>query len=53
MHKTPEERGQGLVDYALILSLLVIVVIVVLVFFGEAVGNLYEGAISELVKAFS
>ncbi len=36
------ERGQGLVEYALILIFVFFVVIVVLVLLGPAVGNLYS-----------
>lgn len=37
-----EERGQGLVEYALILALVAIVVIVILAVFGNAIGNLFS-----------
>ncbi len=36
------ERGQGLLEYALILVLVVIIVMIVLVILGPAVGNLYS-----------
>jgi pilus assembly protein Flp/PilA len=36
------EKGQGLVEYALILVLVVLVVIVLLWLFGPAVGRLYS-----------
>lgn len=35
-------KGQGLVEYALILVLVVLVVIVMLYLFGPAVGNMYS-----------
>lgn len=36
------ERGQGLVEYALILVLVALVVIVVLALLGPAVGNIFS-----------
>ncbi|MBI3361290.1 MAG: pilus assembly protein [Chloroflexi bacterium] len=36
------ERGQGLLEYALIISLVAIIVLVMLVVLGPAVGNLYS-----------
>jgi len=41
-------QGQGLVEYALILTMVAIVVLVVLVLFGPAVGNIYSNVISQL-----
>lgn len=41
-------RGQGLVEYALILVLVAIIVIVMLALFGEAVGNMYSNVIANL-----
>lgn len=35
-------RGQGLVEYAVILLFVAMVVIVLLATFGDAVGNLYS-----------
>ena len=35
-------KGQGLVEYALILLLVVLVVIVMLAIFGPAVGNMFS-----------
>ena len=35
-------RGQGLVEYALILALVAIIVIVILALFGSAVGNMFS-----------
>jgi pilus assembly protein Flp/PilA len=39
------ERGQGLVEYALILVLVAVVVIVVLALLGPAIGNVFSGNI--------
>jgi pilus assembly protein Flp/PilA len=41
-------RGQGLVEYALILVLVVLVVIVILSLFGPAVGNMFSNIIAQL-----
>jgi pilus assembly protein Flp/PilA len=38
----PKEKGQGLVEYALILVLVAVVVIVVLVLLGPAIGNIFS-----------
>ena len=44
----PYERGQGLVEYALILTLVSLVVIVVLVILGPAIGNVYSNLIANV-----
>ena len=44
----PFERGQGLVEYALIISLVVIVVLVILVLLGPAIGNLYSNIVGNI-----
>lgn len=41
-------RGQGLVEYALILVLVVLVVIVVLALLGPTVGNMYSNIMGKL-----
>lgn len=38
----PKERGQGLVEYALILSLVAIVVIAALMLLGPVIGNAFS-----------
>jgi pilus assembly protein Flp/PilA len=38
----PKERGQGLVEYALILVLVAIVVIAVLMILGPVIGNVFS-----------
>jgi pilus assembly protein Flp/PilA len=43
----PKERGQGLVEYALILVLVAVVVIVILALLGPAIGKIF----SNVVKA--
>jgi Flp pilus assembly pilin Flp len=43
----PAEEGQGIVEYALIITLVVLVVILMLTFFGENVRNLYVNFMNE------
>ena len=45
---SPKERGQGLVEYALILVLVAIVVIAVLMILGPVIGNLFSKINSSL-----
>jgi pilus assembly protein Flp/PilA len=42
------EKGQGLVEYALILVLVAIVVIAVLALLGPAIGNVFSRIISAI-----
>ena len=44
----PKERGQGLVEYALILVLVAVVVIAVLLILGPVIGNLFTKINSQL-----
>ena len=44
----PNEEGQGLTEYALILMLVVIVVIAVVTVLGPAVGDLYSTIVSSI-----
>jgi pilus assembly protein Flp/PilA len=44
----PRERGQGLVEYALILVLVAIVVIAVLMLLGPIIGNVFSTINSSL-----
>jgi len=39
---TPEEKGQGLVEYAIILALIAIVVIAVMQLLGPKIGNVFS-----------
>jgi pilus assembly protein Flp/PilA len=41
MFFTPEEKGQGLVEYALIIVLIAIVVIVAMRFLAPTIGNVF------------
>ena len=44
----PKEKGQGLVEYALILVLVAIVVIVILALLGPAIGNVFSSIMASL-----
>ena len=48
-HPHPE-KGQGLMEYALILVLIAAVVVAVLVVFGPTLGNMYS-AVSSLIPS--
>jgi len=43
-----DHRGQGLVEYALILVLVAIVVIVILALLGPAIGNVFSNLIGQI-----
>jgi pilus assembly protein Flp/PilA len=45
---TSRQRGQGLIEYALILALTVIVVIVVLALMGRQIGNAFQNVANTL-----
>ena len=45
---SPKEKGQGLVEYALIIVLVAIVVIVILVVLGPAIANVFSNIIVNL-----
>jgi len=44
----PKEKGQGLVEYALILVLVAVVVIAVLTILGPIIGNVFTKIITGL-----
>jgi len=44
----PREKGQGLVEYALILVLVAVVVIVILALLGPAIGNVFSNIVSTI-----
>ncbi|MBA4379663.1 MAG: pilus assembly protein [Anaerolinea sp.] len=46
----PKEKGQGLVEYALILVLVAVVVIAVLTLLGPIVGNVFSDINSAMNK---
>lgn len=45
MHFYIAEKGQGLVEYALILILVAVVVIVILALLGPAIGNIFSNVV--------
>ncbi len=47
----PKEKGQGLVEYALILVLVAIVVIAVMLILGPIIGNVFTKVNSQLINA--
>ena len=47
---SPREKGQGLVEYALILVLVAIVVIAALMILGPIIGNVFSKINSSLSK---
>ena len=44
----PKEKGQGLVEYALILVLVAVVVIAVLTLLGPIIGNVFSDIIAAM-----
>ncbi len=46
-----KERGQGLIEYALILVLVAVVVIAVLLILGPIIGNVFTKLNSSLVRS--
>jgi pilus assembly protein Flp/PilA len=44
----PSERGQGLVEYALILVLVAMIVIVILALLGPEIGNVFSNIINSI-----
>ena len=47
----PKEKGQGLVEYALILVLIAVVVIAILIILGPQVGQVFSTITEEMNKA--
>lgn len=43
-----KEKGQGLVEYALILVLVAVVVIVILALLGPAIGNIFSNIMNRI-----
>jgi pilus assembly protein Flp/PilA len=43
-----KEKGQGLVEYALILVLVAVVVIVILALLGPAIGNVFSNIVNSI-----
>ncbi len=44
----PKEKGQGLVEYALILVLVAIVVIIILALLGPAIGQIFSNVVTNI-----
>ena len=44
----PKEKGQGLVEYALILVLVAVVVIVILSLLGPAIGGVFSDILTSI-----
>jgi pilus assembly protein Flp/PilA len=44
----PNDEGQGLVEYALILVLVAVVVIAILTLLGPAIGNVFSSVIMKV-----
>ena len=44
----PKEKGQGLVEYALILVLVAVVVIAILLLLGPAIGDVFSQIVGSL-----
>lgn len=48
MYFVLKEKGQGLVEYALIFVLVIVLVLVLLYLFGPAVGSMYSNIIATI-----
>ena len=48
LSNAPRERGQGLVEYALILVLVAVVVIVILALLGPAIANVFSNIVTNI-----
>ena len=44
----PDQRGQGLVEYALILVLVALIVLVILLLLGPSIGNMFSNVIHNI-----
>ena len=40
------QRGQGLVEYAIIIALVAIIVVIIVTLFGSAVGNMFSTVVA-------
>ena len=45
MQSLPTEKGQGLIEYALILVLVAMIVMVMLLMLGPAIGNMFSNIV--------
>jgi pilus assembly protein Flp/PilA len=46
--EAPMKKGQGMVEYALILVLVALVIFIALTLFGSGVGNLYQTIVNKI-----
>lgn len=53
MRKLNREKGQGMVEYGLIIALVAVVVIAALVLLGGQLGTLFNGVTNNLATAGS
>jgi len=53
MRFNPKERGQGLVEYALILVLVVLIVLIEVTLLGESINDLWNNAAIPLCEVFT
>ena len=44
----PKEKGQGMVEYALIIVLVAVVVIAILLLLGPSVGNVFSNVVAHI-----
>ena len=51
IYRPHNEKGQGLVEYALILVLVAVVVIVILALLGPSIGNIFANIVDQLNTA--
>ena len=52
MEPKPEERGQSLLEYALLMVLVVVVVILVVGLLGDSIVNLWNDTVIPLMEVF-
>jgi len=48
MLSSPGAKGQGMVEYGLILMLIAIIVIIVLALLGPAIGNMFSEVVNNI-----
>jgi pilus assembly protein Flp/PilA len=48
MHREFDCKGQGLVEYAMMLLMVALVVIIVLALLGPGVGNMYSSVVNSI-----
>ncbi len=48
MIRCPQEVGQGMLEYAMIIVLVAIVVMIFMIIFGNSVGQMYSNIVSSV-----